>query len=116
LAASVEALRSANSPRGTYPSDWGGGWRSFSSLGSEAPSTASDHGAEQLVTCWPPLVPSLATKVAQPSVAALQEDTCVWPAAQDVWLVEQVHTSPVVQQTPLGSEHVVLLPLRSRAQ
>ncbi|HEY1957961.1 MAG TPA: glycoside hydrolase family 76 protein [Polyangiaceae bacterium] len=49
LAASVEALRSARSPSGTYPSDWGGGWRSFSSLGSEASAVmtlniAVEHG------------------------------------------------------------------------
>ena len=30
LAASVVALWSARSPEGTFPSDWGGGWRSFS--------------------------------------------------------------------------------------
>ena len=36
LGASARALWSARSPSGTFPSDWGGGWRSFSSLGSEA--------------------------------------------------------------------------------
>ena len=33
---SARALWSARSPSGTFPSDWGGGWRSFSSLGDEA--------------------------------------------------------------------------------
>jgi predicted alpha-1,6-mannanase (GH76 family) len=36
LSASARALWSARSPSGTFPSDWGGGWRTFSSLGGEA--------------------------------------------------------------------------------
>ena len=61
-------------------------------------------------------MPSLATNVAQPRVAALHDCTWVWPAGHEVWLAVHVHTSPVVQQTPLGSEQVVLLPVKSRAQ